>query len=133
MISDKDLESLFGEIESDRVERKSSAVDRDRIREAICAFANDLAAHNLPGVLFIGVHDDGSSAGLSNTDDLLLQLSGLRDDGNIMPFPQMAVRKRTILGNGRRRRRRGAVAKSAREAPRTRLDSHRPAPCGCDE
>jgi ATP-dependent DNA helicase RecG len=40
-----------------RVKRKSSLSKPDEIRQAICAFANDLPDHRLPGVLFVGVQD----------------------------------------------------------------------------
>ncbi|HMY76299.1 MAG TPA: transcriptional regulator, partial [Blastocatellia bacterium] len=40
-MTDHDLENLLAEMESDRVERKAAASDRDKIRQAICAFAND--------------------------------------------------------------------------------------------
>lgn len=36
--------------ESDRVERKESRSDAGRVREAICAFANDLPGSGEPGV-----------------------------------------------------------------------------------
>jgi ATP-dependent DNA helicase RecG len=41
MLSDAELESLLLDLESDRVERKQSLSDPDRIRQAICAFARD--------------------------------------------------------------------------------------------
>ena len=47
-MNNSELEVLFKDIESDRVERKSSLSDADRIREAICAFANDMAGHGNP-------------------------------------------------------------------------------------
>ncbi|HYV03819.1 MAG TPA: ATP-binding protein [Blastocatellia bacterium] len=96
MINDGELEVLLNDLESDRVERKASSSDRDRLCEAICAFANDLPGHDQAGVLFVGVRDDGSCANLPITDDLLLKLSHLRSDGNILPFPAMAVQKRTV-------------------------------------
>jgi ATP-dependent DNA helicase RecG len=73
-----ELESLLADLESDRVERKASLSDRDKIRQAICAFANDLPNHRRAGVLFVGVHDDGRCAGLPITDELLLTLSSIR-------------------------------------------------------
>lgn len=45
MLSLEELEALMADLESDRVERKASISDRDRIRQAICAFANDLPDH----------------------------------------------------------------------------------------
>ena len=47
-------------------------------RSVICAFANDLPNHNKPGILFVGVNDDGTCANLPITDKLLLELSNIR-------------------------------------------------------
>jgi ATP-dependent DNA helicase RecG len=58
-MDDHDLSTLLGDLESDRVERKASSSDGKKIRQAICAFANDLPSHKKPRVLFIGVNDDG--------------------------------------------------------------------------
>lgn len=93
-MTDQDLELLLKDIESDRVERKSRLGDTDRIGEAICAFANDMPNHRSPGVLFIGVHDDGSCAHVDITDDLLKTLAHIRDSGNILPLPVMTVQKK---------------------------------------
>jgi ATP-dependent DNA helicase RecG len=95
-MDDKKLTDLLNDMESDRVERKASISDRKKIQQAICAFANDLANHKKPGVLFIGVHDDGTCANLSITDELLLTLSSIRSDGKILPFPVLQVNKRII-------------------------------------
>jgi len=80
-MTDAELEVLLADLASDRVERKSSASDHEKIRETVCAFANDLPNHRLAGVIFVGVKDDGSSAGLSITDELLNALAGIRDEG----------------------------------------------------
>ena len=97
-MNDQELATLLNDLESDRVERKASIADRNIIRQAICAFANDLPNHQQPGVLFIGVNNDGTCANLPITDQLLLTLSDMRSDGNILPFPDMIVQKRTISG-----------------------------------
>ncbi len=97
-MNDQELITLLNDLESDRVERKASIADRNIIRQAICAFANDLPNHQQPGVLFIGVNNDGTCANLPITDQLLLTLSDIRSDGNILPFPDMIVQKRTISG-----------------------------------
>jgi len=86
------------DMESDRVERKESVSDTGRIRQAICAFANDMPNHRKPGIVFVGVKDDGSDAGLDVTDSLLLQLADMRSDGNILPLPRLEVEKRTLCG-----------------------------------
>lgn len=91
-----ELETLLLDVEADRVERKASLANTDRIREAICAFANDLPDHGTPGVVFVGANDDGSCAGLPITDQLLLTLADMRSDGNIVPFPSLTVQKRML-------------------------------------
>jgi ATP-dependent DNA helicase RecG len=97
-MDDRELEILLNDIESDRVERKASMAHPDEIREAICAFANDLPNHRRPGVLFIGVNNDGSCAHLPITDELQRNLAHMRSDGNILPFPTMIVQKKTLGG-----------------------------------
>jgi len=97
-MDDQELISLLNDIESDRVERKASIAERDKIRQAICAFANDLPNHQQPGVIFIGANDDGTCSNLTITDQLLLTLADMRSDGNIMPFPMMTVQKRIVKG-----------------------------------
>lgn len=63
--SDGELERLATDVESDLAERKAS-FDSDApraVRQAICAFANDLPDRRRPGVIFVGVRD-GTPAGL---------------------------------------------------------------------
>ncbi|MFP5269400.1 hypothetical protein [Coleofasciculus sp.] len=50
-MNDQELATLLNDLESDRVERKALISDRSIIRQAICAFANDLPNHQQPGVL----------------------------------------------------------------------------------
>ena len=94
----RNLTRLLADLESDRVERKQSLSDREKIREAICAFANDLPGHRAPGVVFLGAKDDGACAGLAVTDALLLTLSDMRTDGNILPIPSITVQKKDLNG-----------------------------------
>lgn len=98
MMTDSELEDLLNEIESDRVERKQAPTDGDKLRQAICAFANDLPGHGKPGVLFVGVFDDGRPTGLQITDQMLQNLASMRGDGNILPFPSIDVQKRQLKG-----------------------------------
>ncbi len=97
-MTDAELELLMVAPESDRVERKESAADGDKLRQAMCAFANDLPDHRLPGVLFIGVDDDGVPTALPITDVLLQTLASMRSDGNILPFPSLTVQRRNLKG-----------------------------------
>jgi ATP-dependent DNA helicase RecG len=95
-VDDKELRSLLRELESDRVERKASAADMDKIRKAVCAFANDLPAHGRAGVVFIGATDDGRCANLKVTDELLRKLTEVRHD--VLPFPSLVVQSRRLAG-----------------------------------
>lgn len=97
-MNDSELKALLLDIESDRVERKASLADSDRVAEAICAFANDLPTHQKPGVVFVGINNDGSCADLPVTDELLLRLAQYKENGNIYPFPSIVVEKRTVGG-----------------------------------
>ena len=98
MLSDAELQALFRLPESDRVERKESLANADRVCQAICAHANDLANHGSPGVVFVGQRDDLTCAGLAIDDRLLATLGGYRSDGRLLPFPTMRVRAATLDG-----------------------------------
>ena len=76
-MTDRELEALLTDLESDRVERKESLGGDapKKIRQAICAFANDLPGSRLPGVVFVGARDDGTPSGLPVTDELLRTLA----------------------------------------------------------
>ncbi|WP_374377370.1 ATP-binding protein [Dongia sp.] len=93
-----ELEELYRDAETDRVERKESLADDDRIRQAICAFANDLPNHGREGVVIVGQRDNLSCAGLKIDDRLLLRLSNYRSEGKILPIPTLSVSKATVDG-----------------------------------
>ena len=94
-LGNEDLIRLLNEGESDRVECKESLSGNaaTKIREAICAFANDLPGYGKPGVVFVGVRNDRTVAGVTVTDELLRQLADMKTDGNIVPPPSMTVGK----------------------------------------
>ena len=95
-MTDRELDALLLQGEADRTERKRNAADMDRIREAVCAFANDLPDHREPGVVYVGVEDDGTCSNLDVDDALLKGLGQIRDDGAITPFPMMEVRRANV-------------------------------------
>ena len=105
--SDRELEDLMGDLESELVERKESLRDAparkdgpvEKIRQAVCAFANDLPGHGRPGVVFIGVRDDGTPTDLAITDRMLQRLADIKTDGNTLPPPVMSVTKRALAGS----------------------------------
>ncbi len=94
------LEELLAGGERDWVEFKQDWKEdvRKRAAEGVCAFANDLANHNRPGVLFVGVRDDGTPRGLPIGGQLLEQLTGIKTDGRILPPPTLLVEKRKLAG-----------------------------------
>jgi ATP-dependent DNA helicase RecG len=61
-------------------------------------WANDLPDRRQPGVLFIGVRDDGSCGNVQITEQLVQRLLGFRTDGNILPPPVMSVRRHILDG-----------------------------------
>lgn len=98
--TDLELEALLDDLESDRTERKEAWAGNapDKVRQAICAFANDLPNYQQPGIAFIGAKDDGTPAHIEVTDQLLLTLSDIKTDGKIIPPPTLTVSKRTLKG-----------------------------------
>lgn len=98
--SDEELERLLTDPESDLVERKESLRGEApaALREAVCAFANDLPDHRRAGVVFVGARDDGSPSGLPITDELLRQLADVKSDGNTVPPPTLTVARRRLFG-----------------------------------
>ncbi len=99
--TNEELERMLADLESDLVERKESFKGDipGKVREAVCAFSNDLPDHRRPGVIIIGVRDDGSPSGLPITDELLLQLADMKTDGNILPPPSLTVAKKVLRGS----------------------------------
>ncbi len=92
---------MIGDAENARVEftetiRGSSP---QRILEAICAFANDLQGSGEPGIVAVGLRDDGVPVGISVTDEMLGKLTDMRSDGNIVPPPALLAEKRSYLGH----------------------------------
>ena len=98
--TDADLEQMMADTESDLAERKESfrGSAPESVREAVCAFANDLPNHARPGVILIGVNDAGIPTGLNVTDELLRSLADIKTDGNITPPPTLTVAKHHLTG-----------------------------------
>ena len=96
--TDEELLAMIETGESDRVEFKESLSGNapGRIREAICAFANDLPANSEPCLIFVGVKDNKTIGTVQITDELLRQLADMKTDGNIVPPPSMTVEKRVL-------------------------------------
>jgi len=101
-LTDEELLALIRDLESDRAERKQAwrGDAPEKGRQAVCAFANDLPNYGFPGVLFVGVKDDGTPMGQEFvvTDELLQTLADIKTDGKITPPPTLTVAKRSLLG-----------------------------------
>ena len=99
-LDDQELERLLDHGESFRVEFKETLQGSapKTIREAVCAFANDRPGSGEPGVVFVGVADNGQPTGLEITDKILVQLTDVKTDGQILPPPSMFVEKRRLKG-----------------------------------
>ena len=98
--TDEELLQIIEYSEADYVEFKESLSGSatERIREAICAFANDLPRHEKPGFVFVGVKNNRTIADLSVTDELLRQLADMKTDGNIVPPPSLNIKKCVLQG-----------------------------------
>ena len=98
--TDAELLQIIEFDEADCVEFKESLSGSapKEVREAICAFANDLPNYEKPGFVFVGVGKDRTIVGLSVTDQLLRQLADMKTDGNIIPLPSLTVEKRLLQG-----------------------------------
>ena len=98
MITQQEILQLLNDTESHRVERTTSKTDADKFCQAICAFSNDLSGDGKNGYLMIGAYDNGELSGLKVEDGLLLKISNIRTDGNILPQPVMTIEKFTFEG-----------------------------------
>ena len=95
-ITDDVLAQYIESHETDRTEFKETLQGKapKRIREAICAFANDLPGRGEPGIAVVGLKNDGTPAGTVIDEELILSLTHMRSDGNIVPPPTLVVEKR---------------------------------------
>ncbi|ASU82040.1 transcriptional regulator [Nocardiopsis gilva YIM 90087] len=95
---ERELSEELGTQESCVLEFKRKAKDREAIRKAICALANDLAGEG-GGDLVIGVRDDGTiEPGLDTSDAALLDLAQIRDEGTILDRPSVRVEPALFRG-----------------------------------
>ena len=99
--TDEELLQIIKTGESDAVEFKASLSGSapEKVREAICAFANDLRDRGEVGLIFLGVRDNATLGTTPITDELLRQLADMKTDGNIVPPPSLTVERRVLQGN----------------------------------
>ena len=100
-LDDHVLTRLIKDAKSMRVEfeERLDGSSPDRLREAICAFANDLPGSGVPGIAVVGLRDDGTPSGIAVTDEMLRNLADMRSDGNIVPPPTILSEKRLYQGH----------------------------------
>ena len=99
-LTDIQLEALIAAGETERCEFKRQLKNaKDDVCHDICAFSNDLAGSGEPGYILIGVEKDGTPARLAVTDELVQEVSQIRLDGNIVPWPTMSVDVRHLGGS----------------------------------
>jgi len=98
MVQRPEIAVLLADIESVRVERTEALNDSGKFCKAICAFANDVGGTGLPGYLFVGVDRGGTPTGAKVDERLLEQLAAHRNNGQILPIPNMQVFKETLCG-----------------------------------
>ena len=98
--TDEELLQIIRRGESDAVEFKASLSGSapEKVREAICAFANDLRDRAEAGLIFVGVGDNTTLGTTPITDELLRQLADMKTDGNIVPPPSLTVERRILQG-----------------------------------
>jgi len=87
----EDLETLINSGEADRVELTRAAQDTEKFREAICSFSNDMAGHDLPGYLIIGIDEKDADHRPAIQPGTMEKITALRSDGAILPLPKMSV------------------------------------------
>ena len=88
-MNQSELEMAWNTQESEHIERTKS-YDLNKIRENICAFANDLSNSRKAGIIFVGQNDDLACANLSFGDK---ELTALADESNLIPFPVFSVQQ----------------------------------------
>ena len=92
MITKEQLREVLANPEGYDMEMTSSTTNMDKFCQAICAFSNDLPGSGKNGYLILGAEDDGKLSGLKVDDALMLKMTNIRTDGNILPQPVMTVR-----------------------------------------
>jgi len=95
MRSDDELLAFKRGGESGTVEFKPSDAQGSAIRRAICAFANDLMEQG-GGMVFIGLNNDGTCAGVKDADRTQRNLANWARGGDILPLPDVEIARRFV-------------------------------------
>lgn len=92
-----DLAMTLGRVEAPALEFKREPKDRNAIRQAICALANDLTGQG-GGDLLIGVDRDGTPYPVDTSDEAVLKIAQFRDEGRLLDRPSMTVDRAVFDG-----------------------------------
>lgn len=95
-LTKQELIDLLKKPEDDSIEKCESPKNKNKIAKAICAFSNNLSHQQKPSVIFIGITDKGQCSNLSITDEMLRNITSIRGDGNLQPFPIIKVEKQSV-------------------------------------
>lgn len=90
MITKDKVRELLADMESDLIERTIS-IKENKLGPAVCALSNDFPNHKKAGYILLGVHDDGTLAGMTWEDQELQTIGGVKTNGNVLPQPSMVV------------------------------------------
>lgn len=93
MLTQDEVRAMLSQTESENIERTRAFDKADKMGQAICAFANDLADRRTSGYLFLGVENDGRISGKRIADKEFASLGGMKTDGNLLPPPAMAIER----------------------------------------
>jgi len=89
-VTDADLADQLGHVERPNLEFMQDTSNRDALRRAIGALSNDLGSQGV-GHLLIGVDKHGRATGIDVSDEALLQVANIRNEGKVLPLPVMTV------------------------------------------
>ena len=93
MLTQAEVRTMLAQPESENIEHTRAFDKADKMGQAICAFANDLADRRTSGYLFLGVENDGRISGKRIGDKEFASLGGIKTDGNLLPPPAMAIER----------------------------------------
>jgi len=100
-MSPDELEVALRE-ETERVEWKESERDSGKVCKAVCALANDLGNTRRPGILVLGLANDGRPVGVATRgatmDQIVTGLVSSLSSGRIVPVPSINVEWTTQQG-----------------------------------
>lgn len=96
MLTPTEVEELVRLPESERVEKTRRVDRKEKLGEAICAFANDLPGSGKPGYLVVGVTDAGQVVGVEDPDGESRDIADFKYNGRIVPPPILHIESHRV-------------------------------------